>query len=787
MNEFKLRWRFPLAALALWVTLAGAARAAQDTGLAQRRAWAEDLLEEPLAEDLARALEAVASPDLVLRRSVIEYLGAVQLEGEPARTRLAALAARAREEGDPLLRSAALRALAKVGGSDALAELIALLSSAGRAERDLIARLTNDLAQASPPAREALNGLVIDSFLEGSTPLSADVLALLLPTYGKHLAERSRDGITARDRAPLVLGRRHSSAAVRRAAERGLEALLNRLRDLERFDEAENLLARFAEEGVASRGLLFLRAVGSLHEGGSSPDDVLAMTRRLDRSAGELTSFAEERWRARGALLEANALIALDRNEEAAASLERSADLYRGLLARRLDRNGEQGAAWQRDLLVDCALVDFAEAFRLVASGFDGGDPGVLARLRKAHIWLLRADRLSIESDVPGSTGLDLLFAEVTSPYRCVFATQPHKAWPAARALAVQAELGRALASISAREMPGFEPFEDLTARMRDPVLDPERKALLNAIAQGRLDALQREITALGLRRLKQIEEDPALEQEYMMLSYALRQMSAELRDGPSLAERFFDLRRPSTFALLFAEFLRREGRDKESLDVAKRLFETLQEKELSQQYAWAVELAAQAKLSMGGSTSDMGEAAAAERLMQEALELYESLQGFLKERGAAQAAKAVDDDRAGVLVSMAVNANVKGQDPVRAAEFFERAYELRQDDFMRILLACYRARSGDREEALELIAGVPDSPGAYYNLACTYALLGESQTALEWLERDFRVNRTSAAALEKQKSWAREDPDLGSLRGDPAFELLTKAIELPTEESEGH
>jgi hypothetical protein len=96
----------------------------------------------------------------------------------------------------------------------------------------------------------------------------------------------------------------------------------------------------------------------------------------------------------------------------------------------------------------------------------------------------------------------------------------------------------------------------------------------------------------------------------------------------------------------------------------------------------------------------------------------------------------------------------------------------------MSIMLACYRARSGQAAEARALLAEIPESPRGYYNLCCTYALLGDHARALELLERDFEENRRSAGALEKQKEWAREDPDLASLREDPLFQALTAAGE---------
>jgi len=63
--------------------------------------------------------------------------------------------------------------------------------------------------------------------------------------------------------------------------------------------------------------------------------------------------------------------------------------------------------------------------------------------------------------------------------------------------------------------------------------------------------------------------------------------------------------------------------------------------------------------------------------------------------------------------------------------------------------------------------------PGNYYNLACTYALLGDADTALDFLRRDLDEKGASSGARERQEEWARADPDLESLRGDPRFAAL--------------
>jgi tetratricopeptide (TPR) repeat protein len=131
---------------------------------------------------------------------------------------------------------------------------------------------------------------------------------------------------------------------------------------------------------------------------------------------------------------------------------------------------------------------------------------------------------------------------------------------------------------------------------------------------------------------------------------------------------------------------------------------------------------------------------------------------------------------RSDVLTSLAVNANVKLRDPEKALAYFERSMELRrEDDFSRVMLACYRARAGRAAEARALLRDVPHSPFNDYNLACTYALMGEKDAALDFLRRELLENLSSEGARARQKEWARSDPDLDALHGDPRFEALVR------------
>ena len=91
------------------------------------------------------------------------------------------------------------------------------------------------------------------------------------------------------------------------------------------------------------------------------------------------------------------------------------------------------------------------------------------------------------------------------------------------------------------------------------------------------------------------------------------------------------------------------------------------------------------------------------------------------------------------------------------------------------MLYACYRARSGRAAEARAALTGVQPSPAVFYNLACTYALLGDQDTAIDFLQRELEENHPTPASLERQKAWAAGDPDLASLRENPRFQRLVR------------
>ena len=94
----------------------------------------------------------------------------------------------------------------------------------------------------------------------------------------------------------------------------------------------------------------------------------------------------------------------------------------------------------------------------------------------------------------------------------------------------------------------------------------------------------------------------------------------------------------------------------------------------------------------------------------------------------------------------------------------------------LRLLRARMHARLGHLEKARADLGKAPaklEGPVTHYNRACTYALLGEAETALKDLVRTFEL--TPPTVLPKAKEQAGKNKDLASLYGTPGFK---KALE---------
>lgn len=109
-----------------------------------------------------------------------------------------------------------------------------------------------------------------------------------------------------------------------------------------------------------------------------------------------------------------------------------------------------------------------------------------------------------------------------------------------------------------------------------------------------------------------------------------------------------------------------------------------------------------------------------------------------------------------------------------RALGVAEAHMQLNPDDAraatMRAVALC---RTGRRAEGLEwaerAVAIDPEDAGVRYNAACLYALAGDADRALAWLEDAVRAGFANV-------EWIARDPDLASLRGDPRVQALLDA-----------
>jgi TolB-like protein/Flp pilus assembly protein TadD len=113
-----------------------------------------------------------------------------------------------------------------------------------------------------------------------------------------------------------------------------------------------------------------------------------------------------------------------------------------------------------------------------------------------------------------------------------------------------------------------------------------------------------------------------------------------------------------------------------------------------------------------------------------------------------------------------------------RALECAEEHLALYPDDTRALNLGCAAlVERGDKKRAMEWaersLAIDGDNPDTLYNLACCYALMGESDHALDCLER---ANLRGMSIAE----WAQNDSDLASLHDDPRFQALMTSLKGP-------
>jgi len=779
-------------------------------GFVARRARAQLVVEVGNAATLARVLTLLDDPDPEVRLGWAELLGNASLADVSARERVEALAAYAAGDADGRVRSQAIESLALSALPGTVSALDALLDQVPAVEAADVARTLARL----PGAERRLVARVKESFQLEIGP-DSEVMAALLSGYGRALADLPRGGESAADRVPFVLGLRHPAGAVQLAARGALRTCVNRLIQFARYERAERLLARLAEEGFDAQDLLYRRAGLALSRRGD-PAASLRLARALERSAEEAPREDALTWRFYGVHLQGASLFARGELEAAYEAFQRASAVLRELLGERLDLadrgHGRSpiGGAIMADRLLLLSLTELWQGFCLVARDRDVSNPVFLEKLRLAHEILLQARVMAYATDAldgfPAET-LDALLERDLGPWALVVSNPRLAAWSDGRGLDVMLLLCRGLATVAPWEMPGFEPVAIDDSRLTDPLTDTRRFAALEMLREEHYKSLGRLKEKIRRRSGNLGEVGRPITREFDLRRREIdfrrgeegRRM-AGIQSGTVVASTLLyeiyshlvSYLPPSLFALTLGASLRVEGRLSEARGLGTRMLADLRISRPGLGQIGSEWASANAELMIGSTYMDEKRPQDAERHVLEAVRRLEALENSLVEQrtragqglgdpvGLESSIRQTRQMRANALLSLAVNANVRMGDPELALTYFERAFDLDQRDFMRVLRACYRARSGRSAEARAMLRGIKATPPLYYNLACTHALLGDVDEALDYLQRELIENHPSTGSLERQKAWAREDPDLQALRENPRFQRMVEAPRGP-------
>jgi hypothetical protein len=756
----------------------------------------------------ARVLALVDDPDPVVRRELVLLLGNPALAGAAASERVRALEHLALQDPSEFVRSQALAALGECGLEAAVPALDRALERlpADEAEQAAAgltklalgrARLIRRLSAPSPDASAGPDGAASGRLPDG-------VHAALLSGYGRALAEVPGGGEGALERLPFLRGRTHPALAVQLAARTALANFVARAAELSESERAEHVLARLGEEGWPPVECLRRALDLAWLERGDAAGG-LELARALGRAAQVLSPEEAAAWEPRARILEGAALYALGRAGEAArlfdelgarldAGRARRDDLFPSPLAREWT---EAGGAVEIDRLHLAALVHLWRA--LLALDSTTGDVRVLEELRAAHALFLRSRLVALRTRANDPDRLDALFERDLAPHTLLLFNEKLAPLERGQALDRAVRLARCFGQVAPLELMGLE-GEAPRRALGDVFLDPERLALIKALRAAHRRELERRLDEGTRNPWPAADEEARANQRFIWRQLlqqsrrdedeeerALREVedparltSAELR---RIYAGLLDFLTPSMHAHALAGHLRAENRTGEARALCERALATLRTSPLGSSF-WSELSSARFEILRGSTLMDEGRAPEAEETFLAAERRLAAIETQMEERGAAAAdpdlarqyqaqASVVRELRGDALLSLAVNANVRMGKPARALEYFERAYALNQSPFMRILRACYRARSGKHDEARTVLASVTPVPSLYYNIACTHALLGDEAEALDYLERDLAENHPSAGSLAQKKAWARKDPDLASLRGEPRFERL--------------
>jgi len=769
-----------------------------------RRAGARSLLAIVGPEDLPACVPLASDPDVRVRRTLIEICRRPDFGFQEVGWRTSTLTGLARSDPAQIVRTEALAAMSVLDGAESTSALAHLARTLPAPDRTSAARGLAD----SRRGREAIAALVQEGLGSASPSerTAPDVLAELLGAYGLGLVDRESPPL-AWELEPMVRALNHPDPEVGQAAVDALGRMVGRMVDKGDGPRAMDTMGNLLRAGLDPVLVHYHRARLAFYPAGD-PEVAVAAARALAARAEDVegdglrslsTGAARMEqahegmvrqgkvWLMRARYLEGLGWFALGDLDASEARLIEARTLADGLRADRWDQGGTELQQLFADDLFHCALVEVALVIVQLERGVPPSDADLLRGLWRAYrnqlgTQLLRAGlKESGAMGTPQGTWDSLLDSEL-SPYRLLFARRNMPGLGIEKALDLQARLGRALATLTPDEQPGFEPMQGLDRPAAAVVEDPFPKEWLTAIIEAQLDQIEkRQYRLQGVMRRGgssgwEVQESnlERLENLGRRRQAVLTQQSL-LRSDPDALRR--ELRLPATQALWLARDLREEGHAAQGRILALRARDDLDRMGISN--AWyfvGIERLVRTDLVIGSCYTDEDEPLLAEEALLGAVERLDGVLSRLESRGVSPGAMAPFRAlQSNALVSLAVNANVRLGQPDRALEYYERAYALRQDEFMHMLLACYRARSGQPAEARRVLLRVRPGPRTWYNMACTYALLGESGSALDMLEQELKENHSSEASRNRQRAWATQDPDLASLREDPRFQALTR------------
>lgn len=736
-----------------------------------RRARVEVVLRAAGVAQLDVVRDRVNDPDAAIAERWTEYLAAPRLRSERAPERAELLEQLARGALHADVRAAAVRALARLEAAPARDALERLIQVGGERERVLAARA---LARSTREPERVVRQVAAQLKQGG------DVLTELVRTgLADALARTPAGGETKADRELLATLVVHPDPALAAAAREVLLELAERCAQRSEAERAERVLTAALDCGFDDFELLACRARLGIQNDRAS--GALEAAREIVRRHPAGAPFAGRLRRATGKLLEGCAHLA---QADPAAALEalNAADASLGALAResaglvRVEAGGVELEALALRAVCGAQLL-----LAQLSAGRVDDDPRALEAARELDLRVLAIRQaLARRADVrlgERSASLDDVSAHAYGPGALFFGSRVATGYSRERWLELEGAWHQALANVTRGLVPGFEGKDLFDERFADPLSDAERRTALEQLRLARFDALNAALSRRVERLQRDVQESGAEATELIEMLGWQRVLAQRQREELEKPDESLLLQREfSRSPLLYIERLRDNGRSGAARKLAERAVTDIGAlRGALDDYQFELALS-RAESALGGVLMDQDEPAGAEQTLTKSLDRLRALEQRLEAEGRSGGRDLVRSATAGVLVSLAINSNVKANDPARAVEYFERAYALDQSDFMKVLLACYRARAGKLEEARAILRETPIEPSNFYNAACTHALLGESELALDYLARDFRELRTSAGARLRQQEWARKDPDLTSLRGDPRFEALVRS-----------